>query len=242
MACAAGAKPGRQGHRTAHAASRGRGAATPGDPAADGLGRPGGAGWAGAAAAPPGLAWLDRPAHDLAALASGPGAAPLELPAPAWPSASGGRAPRVGATAGRREPDLGYRRIHGELCRLGYKDKLGASTVWTILRRAGVAPAPKRSAVSWRQFLQAQAPVCWPWTFFTVETVFLRRLSVLLVIEVATRRVHVLGVTAHPAGEWVAPAGPQPVHASRRGRRRIPVPGPRSGCQVHRRVRWGLCR
>jgi putative transposase len=92
---------------------------------------------------------------------------------------------------GRTRP--GDRRIHGELCRLGDKDRLGASTVWTILRRAGVAPAPKRSALTWRQFLRAQAASVLAVDFFTVDTVLLRRLYVLFVIEVATRRVHVLG-------------------------------------------------
>jgi hypothetical protein len=72
--------------------------------------------------------------------------------------------PRVGAELrglvlrlARENPTWGYRRIHGELCRLGYKDRIGASTVWAILRRAGIAPAPVRSALSWRQFLRAQA-------------------------------------------------------------------------------------
>jgi putative transposase len=100
----------------------------------------------------------------------------------------------------RENPTWGYRRIHG-LCRLGYG--IGASTVWTILRRAGVAPAPKRSAVSWRQFLRAQANGVLAVDFFTVDTVFLKRLCVLFVIEIATRRVHVLGVTPQPAGAWV---------------------------------------
>jgi len=102
----------------------------------------------------------------------------------------------------RENPTWGYRRIHGELCRLGYRDRIGASTVWTILQRAGVAPAPKRSAVSWRQFLRAQAASVLAVHFFTVETVLLRRLYVLFAIEVATRRVYLLGVTAHPVGEW----------------------------------------
>jgi putative transposase len=96
----------------------------------------------------------------------------------------------------------GYRRIHGELCRLGYR--IGASTVWTILQHAGVDPAPKRWALSWRRFLRAQATTVLAVDFFTVDKVLLRRLYVLFAIEVATRRVHVLGVTPHPVGEWVA--------------------------------------
>jgi putative transposase len=101
----------------------------------------------------------------------------------------------------RENPTWGYRRVHGELCRLG--SKIGASTVWAILQRAGVDPAPKRSAVSWRHFLRAQANSVLAVDFFTVDTVLLKRLYVLLVIEVASRQVQVLGVTAHPMGEWV---------------------------------------
>jgi putative transposase len=56
--------------------------------------------------------------------------------------------------------------------------------VWTILQRAGVAPAPKRPAVSWRQVLQAQAAGVVAVDSFTVDTVLLRRLYVLFVIEV----------------------------------------------------------
>ena len=100
-------------------------------------------------------------------------------------------------------PTWGYRRIHGELCRLGYQSRIGASTVWAILHRAGVNPAPKRSALSWRQFVRAQAKGVLAVDFFTVDTVLLQRLYVLFVLEVATRRVHVLGVTPHPVGDWV---------------------------------------
>jgi hypothetical protein len=78
----------------------------------------------------------------------------------------------------RENPTWEYRRIHGEMCRLGYK--IGASTVWTILQRAGVDPAPQAVGRLRRQFLRAQAEGVLAVYFFTVDTMFLKRLYVLL--------------------------------------------------------------
>lgn len=94
-------------------------------------------------------------------------------------------------------PGWGYRRIHGELIGLGHQ--LAPSTVWLILRRAGIDPAPQRAGQSWRQFLTAQAEGILACDFAHVDTV----LYVLFVIEVATRRIWLLGVTGHPDGGWV---------------------------------------
>jgi len=71
----------------------------------------------------------------------------------------------------------GYRRIHGELAGLGYQ--IAASTVWSILKQAGIDPAPRRDGPSWRQFLRVQARGILATDFFCVDTLLLHRLYVL---------------------------------------------------------------
>jgi putative transposase len=103
-------------------------------------------------------------------------------------------------------PRWGYQRIVGELRKVGVK--VSASSVRAILRRTGLGPAPTRSrrGPSWVEFLKAQAAGTVALDFFHVDTVTLTRVYVLFLIEVETRRVHLLGLTAHPTGLWVSQA------------------------------------
>ena len=117
-----------------------------------------------------------------------------------------GRPPTVPSVArlvirlAKENPLWGYRRIHGELTKLGIA--VAPSTVWEILHTAGIDPAPRRAGPTWRQFLHAQAAGIVAVDFLHVDTVLLKRLYVLVFIEHGTRRMHLGGVTANPTGEW----------------------------------------
>jgi transposase len=102
----------------------------------------------------------------------------------------------------RENPSWGYRRVHGELVTLGIA--VAASTVWEILKTEGIDPAPNRSATTWADFLRSQADVLLSCDFIETITLTGGRQYILAAVEHTTRRVRILGTTAHPTARWVA--------------------------------------
>jgi putative transposase len=94
--------------------------------------------------------------------------------------------------------------VQGELVKLGHP--IAASTVWQILHAARIDPAPRRTGPTWKQFLTAPARGILAAGFVHMDTVLLRRIYALIVIEHGSRRVHLAGITAHPDGAWTTQA------------------------------------
>ena len=101
----------------------------------------------------------------------------------------------------RENESWGYRRIHGELAGLGII--VAPSTVWQILKDAGIDPAPRRAGPGWAEFLRSQAQGILALDFFTADLLKGTKVYVLAVIEHGSRRVRVLGATEHPVQSWV---------------------------------------
>src|SRR5712691_9993756 len=101
-------------------------------------------------------------------------------------------------------PTWGHRRVQGELVKLGHP--IAASTVWQILHSAGMDPAARHTGPTWKHFLTTQARGILAVDFVHVDTVLLRRIYALIIIEHDTRRVHLAGITANPDGAWTTQA------------------------------------
>ena len=110
-------------------------------------------------------------------------------------------------------PTWGYRCIHGELTNLGHQ--VGVCTVWRILKRHGIEPAPGRSTVTWTQFLRSQAAVACD--FASVDTALLRRYYLLFFIDVTTR-------------EWTTQAA-RNLFLKTQSAPRSPTPSPKDGSE-----------
>jgi len=102
----------------------------------------------------------------------------------------------------RENPRWGYFRIRGELLKLGHR--VAATTVRSVLFAAGVPPSGRRSQLTWKQFLAAHADTLVAADFFNVDTVFFKRLYVLIYVHLATRRVLLASCTDKPDHAWVA--------------------------------------
>jgi putative transposase len=113
----------------------------------------------------------------------------------------------------KENPRWGYKRIQGELQKLGIS--VSATAVRKLLASHGLGPAPRQGGTTWTQFLAQQASSMVACDFFTLETVWLKRIYVLVFIELATRRVHLAGCTTTPDGASVA-RGRSVVRAGRR--------------------------
>jgi hypothetical protein len=132
-------------------------------------------------------------------------------------SAAGGRGCRAGAAPGARQPIArcgrwccgwpgrtsrgGTGGSTGELAGLGIT--VAPSTVWQILKSAGISRAPRRDGPSWAEFLRSQAQGILALDFFTAGLLNGTTVYVLAVIEHGTRRIRILGATEHPAQSWI---------------------------------------
>jgi len=122
---------------------------------------------------------------------------------PAWPGSAGSRSrdPEADSADGEGQSKVGFVRVRGELLKLGHM--VSATAIRKLLRRNRIGPAPLRSRLTWKAFLQAQASAIVLTDFLSVDTVFLKRLYVLLYMELATRRVIWFAVTDRPDAAWV---------------------------------------